>query len=302
MSGEQAASTTNVTKKEFEDLNWDDVSVVEGELKEIQSVDVKKLLSKDLRTVCSRLKIRGVKNATKSVMIERIVEYHGNKEKYANVAKALATSKTRKEPQCTHRLINVLFSDEFAEKFAHLGDVADRVVLDSGKAANDQHFWEDVQKAFAVEDELIDTIHFRDDDVFHDMDDIDATKIVPHDWKKLRAIWKGINADYKGAISRFSLSGTHSSNFYDFCNGKQDTYYLRKYLELKPNLTGFVEADLPEDTFIESIDKVTPKLSPSSSSSKRKRRENGDTAVAEALRELNNSKMQTEIAKKSLIF
>ena len=77
--------------------NKHDVSVVEGELKEIQSVDVKKLLSKDLRTVCSRLKIRGVKNATKSVMIERIVEYHGNKEKYANVAKALATSKTRKD-------------------------------------------------------------------------------------------------------------------------------------------------------------------------------------------------------------
>ena len=73
------------------------VSIIEGELKEIQGVGIKNLLSKDLRKVCSRLKIRGVKNATKSVMIERIMEYHGNKEKYANVLKSLAVSKTRKE-------------------------------------------------------------------------------------------------------------------------------------------------------------------------------------------------------------
>ena len=199
-------------------------------------------------------------------------------------------------------MINGLFSDDFAEKFAQLGDVADRVVLDSGKSANNQYFWEDVQKAFVVEDALIDTLYFREDDVFRDMDDVDATKIVAHDWKKLRAIWKGINADYKGAVSRFSLSGTHGCNFYDFCNGKQETYYLRKHLELKPNLTGFVEADLPEDTFVESTDKEPKKLSPSSSSSKRKRDNGNGAEIAAALREMNNSKMQTEIAKKSSIF
>ena len=68
--------------------------------------------------------------------------------------------------------------------------------------------------------------------------------------------------------------------------------------KLKPNLFGFVEADLPEDTFVESNDKVQKKTSPSSSSSKRKR-ENG-VELAEALREMNNSKMQTELAKKKL--
>ena len=65
MNGDQATNTMNDTKKEFEDLNWDNVSVVEGELKEIQGVGVKNLLSKDLHTVCSRPKIRGVKNANK---------------------------------------------------------------------------------------------------------------------------------------------------------------------------------------------------------------------------------------------
>ena len=83
MNGDQATNTMNNNTKEFKDLNWDDVSIVEGELKEIQGVGVNNLLSKDLCMVCSRLKIRGMKNATKGVMIKQIMEYHGNKEKYA---------------------------------------------------------------------------------------------------------------------------------------------------------------------------------------------------------------------------
>ena len=120
-------------------------------------------------------------------MIELIIKYHGNKEKYANVLKSLAVSKTRKESQCAYRLMKILFYNEFAANFAQLGNVVDQVVLDLGQATNDQHFWE-VQKAFAVEDEQIDTIYFREDVVFQDMGNIDTTKIVPHDWEKLQAI------------------------------------------------------------------------------------------------------------------
>ena len=117
MNGDQATNTMNNNTKEFKDLNWDDVSIVEGELKEIQGVGVKNIY---YPKTFARLKIRDVKNATKGVMIERIIEYNGNKEKYANVSKSLAVSKTRKEPQCAYRLMNVLFSDEFAAKFARL--------------------------------------------------------------------------------------------------------------------------------------------------------------------------------------
>ena len=89
------------------------------------------------------------------------------------------------------------------------------------------------------------------------MDDVDPSIIVPHDWQKLRTIWKALNADYKAALNRFTLSGTHDSDFYNFCFGKQDVYYLRKYLEVRPELTGTVEADLPDDVFVDSK-KISP--------------------------------------------
>ena len=38
--------------------------------------------------------------------------------------------------------INILFSDEFASDFATIGNVANREILDSGKAGNEMHFVE----------------------------------------------------------------------------------------------------------------------------------------------------------------
>ncbi len=70
-------------------------------------------------------------------------------------------------------------------------------------------------------------------------------------------------------------------------------------MELKPNLTGTVEADLPEDSFIKS-NEVAKKLSPMYNSSTKWKHENGGSKIAEALKEMNNNKMQMEITKKRL--
>ena len=106
--------------------------------------------------------------------------------------------------------MSILFSDEFAGDFASLGNVANRQLLDTGRAGNDEHFWVQVQHAFTDPDEpndKFDTLHFTSDDVFAAQDHIDPSKIVAHDWKKLRAIWKGVNTEYKAACGRFSVSG-----------------------------------------------------------------------------------------------
>jgi hypothetical protein len=59
--------------------------------------------------------------------------------------------------------------------------------------------------------------------------------------KRLRSICsrlnlKGVNAEYKAALTRYTVSGTHESDFYSFCNGKLDVYYLRRHLEQRPVL------------------------------------------------------------------
>jgi hypothetical protein len=126
--------------------------------------------------------------------------------------------------------MNVLFSDEFVLDFAELGNVASRQLLDSGKAGNQHHFWERVASAFIEKKDEFGVMRFLDDEVLQDHDHIDPSKVIPHDWKKLRAMWKSTNADYKTALTKFTQSGTHDHNFYGFCNGKVEAYYLRPVL------------------------------------------------------------------------
>ena len=67
--------------------------------------------------------------------------------------------------------------------------------------------------------------------------------------------------EYKAALTHYTMSGTHSSNFYEFCHGRHDIYYLRKHLEAKPNLNSTVAADLPEEVRLKSIGRPSSRLS-----------------------------------------
>mmetsp|Transcript_8653 Transcript_8653/g.17731 ORF Transcript_8653/g.17731 Transcript_8653/m.17731 type:complete len:192 (-) Transcript_8653:44-619(-) len=65
-------------------------------------------------------------------------------------------------------------------------------------------------------------------------------------------MWKGTNKEYKAALTKFTVSGTHENEFWNFCNGKIEVYYLRRLLQNRPNLVDFVEADLPTEAAISS--------------------------------------------------
>jgi len=254
--------------KVFDQLTWDDVVIKDGVLKSVREFPINELKHKELHTVCSRLKIKGVKNTSKESMIEKVVSVYRLKEWYGrlNDDSDPFRTPTRKEPQCPYRLLNVLFSDMFCEGLAQLGDVADRFELDTGKASNNQLFWEGVQEAFTSPSELIDNLHF-DNEVLSDLPHINFKWIVQHDCRKLRVIWRNLNADYKAALGCYTMSGNHSSNFFYFCHGRRDVYYLRKHLEIKPNLNTTVAADLPEEVSVNSIGRPASRLSSTSFSS-----------------------------------
>ncbi len=139
-----------------------------------------------------------MKNAKKSDMVERLVALYDNKKAYSTLQshKKVLTSLPGNK-----RLMNVLFSDEFATDFAHIGKVADRQMLDSGKASNDKHFWARVQLALIAPDDNYDKMCVQDYDILADHIYIDPSDIVLHDWKKLCSIYKSVNADYKAAVS-----------------------------------------------------------------------------------------------------
>jgi len=87
----------------FADLTWDDVVIEHGLLNSIWEYPVNQLKHKDLHTVYSRLKIKGVKNTLKESMLEKLVSVYKLKEWYGrlNDDSDPFLSPKRKEPQLT---------------------------------------------------------------------------------------------------------------------------------------------------------------------------------------------------------
>ena len=86
--------------KVFDYLTLDDVVNEQDELTYIQEFTVQDLKHKDLRVVCSRLKIKGVKNTSKDSMLEKIVIVYKLKERYGRLKDDVDPflTPTRKEP------------------------------------------------------------------------------------------------------------------------------------------------------------------------------------------------------------
>jgi len=296
-----------VTLEDYKKFTWDDLTTDdEGGVIGVAGVLWANIKDRELRALCSSLGLsKGIRGCKKNDMIQRIVAGAYKKAQYNALRlddtddeeedqepPAGATGvveKTRKEAQCPFRLLNILFSDKFAAHFGATGNTANRQVLDSGKAGNEQYFWVEIQKEFVSEDfnHLYGFLDFQDEEVFCDMGHLDFSRIVHHDWKKLRKIWKDIHRDYKKAMGKYTQSGTHDSNFFRFCDNKVDVFYLWRKLKLRPDLSEFVRATLPDGCAIASNEVMNvldpaevEEISPMSSSvSKRKQKQSGTMVV-----------------------
>jgi len=96
------------TTKQLDNLTRADLTIIDNELKAVREFDIKLLKYRDLQVVCSQLRAE-----------------------YDKILETPDPVPTRKEPQCPYRLLNILFSDAFAEGFAQLGNVAAHTELDA---------------------------------------------------------------------------------------------------------------------------------------------------------------------------
>ena len=206
----------------------------------------KNIRSKDLRLIAKAFGVRSYGQMKKEKIIESIISAYVNKDLYTN------SEKTRKQRQCPYRLLNFIFSDEFSEDFGTVGNVATKQELDAGIAGNNKGFWVRVQAAFVKTHPVYDKLQFTDDKFFINTSIDPGENVQNHDWKKLRSIWLEVNSNYKESLYKFTKSGNHESEFYGFCGGRLDVYYLWKYLQLKPGLNESVRAGLPIECEIES--------------------------------------------------
>ena len=121
------ASGLYLLEAQWSDISEDNLGVANG----IFGVEWEEFSSKQLRIICTRLNIKGVRNAKKQDMVDRIVRTHKNKKAYgvmlAQVESKMPANQKDKTPrkqiQCPFHLMNVLFSDKFLEDFANLGNL-----------------------------------------------------------------------------------------------------------------------------------------------------------------------------------
>jgi hypothetical protein len=175
-----------------------------------------------LQSICCWLAVCGIKNSKKAEIIEAIVTTSSNKNAYSSVKHHFQPNNSpRKEIQCMYCLMNVLFSNKSCDEFLSIGNSVTRVGLDTGKCANNEIFWRKVVSAFTCNlDVEYSTLLFTNDDVFTG-ELIDPGKVVNHQWKKIRSMWKVLIAKYNQEITPYTQSGTYNENFYALCREKK---------------------------------------------------------------------------------
>jgi len=131
-----------------------------------------------------------------------------------------------------------------------LGARKKKEILDSGLAANDEYFWQEVMEKYQEVNEEYDELAHTDS-MFAG---IDPSVKLPHSWSKLRDIYKGVTKSYAEVFENFKKSGNHD-DFINFCGAKSEVYYLYLWLQEKPQLEQMVVAELPNDLFIDSAKK-----------------------------------------------
>lgn len=257
----------------------------------------------ELRTICSKLGVTGYKNKRKDDMAILIAAKKLNEEIYDAAVPVLAVPASETSIHCRFRLLNVLFSDEFAESFGSLGNTLTRQELDAA-AKRDDRFWQSVLPRY-LDADAIDVGKLQFSHAAFDHEGVDPSHIVPHAWTKLRSIYHETRSHYKVALDRSTSTGAHSNEFFDYCNGRIDCLYLSLHIKARPNLSDAVDAVLPEETFMDSESQSPDRLesdSASSSGTPAKKRKTSGVMMAEALNDFVAYTAKTDTSQQRAAF
>lgn len=123
-------------------------------------------------------------------------------------------------PHCAIRLLNVLFSDAFASRFAEMD-------------APDGTFWLDVRAAFLSDN----PVYMNKISTHPALATITPKIYAAHSAEKLKSIWSEAVRAHQRASAEMAKGGPHSdSDFFKFCRGNANALYLNCWLERRPEL------------------------------------------------------------------
>ncbi len=118
----------------------------------ICGIDGMSFSTDQLRAICSNFKLSGYRSKKKSELLQIIGIGKIHNRLYESSDGAGNTGSDGKAPaktkNCCFRLLNVLFSDEISPKFLTIGAKKDKNLLNTGLAANDEYFWQEVAEKY----------------------------------------------------------------------------------------------------------------------------------------------------------
>jgi hypothetical protein len=218
--------------------------------------------AKALRTACVKLNLRPQSSSnadscnTKAGLVALLAGYVQARQDGASAGAAgpskptPSETSTRLTKNCSFRLMNILFSDQFADRLQEVNAAATRGAIETGAINDGAIFWRDVANAYASKDTEYDSLVMGR--VVYD--GINPSAAVLHNPAKLRKLWQRITSRYSLAYTRAHQSGTHESDFFDFCDGRLDTLYVHDWLKVKPQLLSQVDGRIPESARVDTLE------------------------------------------------
>ncbi|KAE8892887.1 hypothetical protein PF011_g14021 [Phytophthora fragariae] len=199
-----------------------------------------------LRLECTSRKLNVKKNTCKDDRVKLLTAYDENKtsvelllQRQRSSSRRVEEEETRRTRNCMFRLLNVLFSERFFQAFLASGNQLSRSELDQGGST----FWRDIAAAFDALDIEFDSV-ISDDAVF---DDVDPSQTMAHSAAKLQRMWREVAGKFARAEAGSKKSGDNSNDFWDFCDGRADVYYLHLWCEHRGSGREFCAANLYAD-------------------------------------------------------
>lgn len=159
--------------------------------------------------------------------------------------------------------INVILSDLYIERLRDIGKQPKRNELDKGKKNHDCNaFWLDVSSEMAAAlgpDVSSEFTELTKDPKGHlekaDIDILSSNVKFTEPVKDLQKMYLKLRTDWTNANTKFHLSGTHDSDFWNFCGGNLHLYYFNLMLSRKgSDVINSVSTDLPSGALLASTE------------------------------------------------
>ncbi|KAE9030401.1 hypothetical protein PR003_g10355 [Phytophthora rubi] len=161
--------------------------------------------------------------------------------------------RTRKTKNCNLRLLNVLFSEAMAPFLSGMNAEPTQAEVAAGAVGGKNAFWTRLRAEFVSAKAEYSRVAFQESCLAG----FDLSTPVPHSSTKLSELWTELWMAYNSALIRFTHSTDPHLEFVDCCPSRSDVFYMRCWLNAKPDLLSEICAKLPANVALSGISSVS---------------------------------------------